>query len=978
MTAPTAPAVPAPSSSRKRSRWGRRLLVLLLALVLFVAFAPLLVGVGFVRDRIAAAAGRAIGRPVAIAALSASWTKGVDIEGLRVDSPPGFDEPLATVKHAHLGLDLKALLGGRVDAQLEVDSPWITFLEDDEGRSNAEGFFAATPEEPREATDEALPRLRVRVRDGLIRAQSPCEELPEEVRDVNADLALDPDGRAEIRFRAVASRAALEGQDAHLTVEALLPADGEGKVDIDIPELDLARIGQLIECTSGICEMRGRMALKVRGIARPGPAFSGELRTDARDLAFCLPAGDRFAVKSIEVVANLLPGAATSIGDVLVRAKQVVLGPGALSLQGYVDPEIVLRVEAERPTTDHAGATVVRLQEARSAILDIQSVPGSAPLTLTSTPDATGAGPATLEVDGVVEAALDLDAVARAFGAALGLEPTDRMAGVLKAQANVALQGGRGKLHATLLGAPLTLPKSWGRDLRPTRVEGKAEVTLGERDLVVSVPRLTGLGMDLKLLATLLKRDGTYDLQKADCQVAADLGRARPFLAPLLELEPKAALTGTLQAATTVAPEGDHLRLRGAATVAHFRWQDETGRLRADDVPVGLRHDALIAREEGEPHRLESVELTLPGLRAALAGSLLERAGEHDLDARMTLSGDAAKLARTLAVYLGEEYADLVGRGPIEGTLAVTGRTGKGGEALLANGKLVAGGWSTGGLELLDARLDLERKNPATAQTLRFASQVNGGTLAVDAQLRPGRLNTSWQASLNARGIDTSKLLVSQGLGRYLTYLFPTIVPMDASTNVLSGKLDADLNLAAADLAGDRLAPTLAGQGRLTMAQGRIGESTLFEVATQGGGLGKIGQILAATVPEIGKELKGLSRHLTFHRLESRFDVAKEILTIRHGMLEGERVNISFPGRVAFDQRMDLKLLVTLGGKAGERLGRILPSKTIPLTARGTLSDPVLTPDLKASDLQAGALKGLIPGGGEGNPVDRLRDLFGK
>ena len=967
----TAPTMPVPPPAKKPRRWGRRLLLLALVLLLLVAFAPFLVGLPLVRDRIAALASEAVGRPVALQRLAASWTKGIDVDGIRVDSPAGFEEPLATVKHVHVDVDLAALLRGRLDAAVEVQSPWITFLRDEEGASNTDDLFVGGRREARDAESTGpgpRPRLRLKVRDGLLRARGAKGGEPQEVRDLDADLGMDPDGRIEVRLEAVASRAAPGGEDAAISLDGVLPAEGEGPLHVAIPELDLARIAELVECASGVCDLRGRVAVALQGKTAPGPVFSGELRADARELALRLPDGNAFAVQSLEIVGTLLPGAATSIGDVRVRARQVVLGPGPLSVHGYVEPEILVHLETERPTGGGVGPTIVRLKEARSALLTVQPVAGRPPPTLTA-PSA---------VSGEAQAALDLAAVGGAFGALLRLEPTDRMAGVVRADVRVAMDGERGEAHATLQSTPITLPASWGSNLPATRLEGQADARATDGEVTLSVPRLAGLGFDVNARATLTRRGESLEASEAHVAWKADLQRSRPILLALLDLAPREQLAGAVASTVELRPDGTGLALRGQTTVSGFGWRDADGRVRIQGADVRVDHEAVVAREPGTPHRLDAIRVSLPGLEGVLTGTLTPGEDALDLDGRLSLRGDAGRLAPLVAGFLGEGYADLKGRGALEGVLALRGLTGRGGERLLANGHLGAGAWSTGGLEVTGARLEFERASAAVAQTVRFVAQVNGGTLKADAGFTPGPRETPWQAALDAKGIDTSTLLVSHGLGRFLTYLFPTIVPMDASTNVLSGKLDATLNLAAADIGGERLAPTLAGQGKILMAQGRIGDSTLFQVATRGGGLGKIGPLLAAAVPEIGRELEGLSRHLTFRSLESTFVVEREVLTIRHGMLEGDRVNIAFPGRVAFDQRMDLKVLVTLGGKAGERLGRILPSKTIPLTARGTLSAPVLTPELKASDLQGGALKGLIPGVGEGNPVEKLRDLFGR
>jgi hypothetical protein len=78
------------------ARWVRRIVVVLVVLVVIVGLAPLALSLPFVRTFVADQVSASLGRPVRIEAASAFWGKGIDAEGIVLESPPGFDGPLAT------------------------------------------------------------------------------------------------------------------------------------------------------------------------------------------------------------------------------------------------------------------------------------------------------------------------------------------------------------------------------------------------------------------------------------------------------------------------------------------------------------------------------------------------------------------------------------------------------------------------------------------------------------------------------------------------------------------------------------------------------------------------------------------------------------------------------------------------------------------------------------------------------------------
>ena len=236
---------------------------------------------------------------------------------------------------------------------------------------------------------------------------------------------------------------------------------------------------------------------------------------------------------------------------------------------------------------------------------------------------------------------------------------------------------------------------------------------------------------------------------------------------------------------------------------------------------------------------------------------------------------------------------------------------------------------------------------------------MNGGTARVDGRARLGGAAIPWTATAKVAGVDTSGVLVSRGLGRFLAFTLPALLPAGKATPVLSGRLDADLQGGAPSIADPALSHGLRGEGRIHMAGGEIQQSTLFGGA-RGGNFDRVISMLKVAVPEAGRALQELSRAVTFSQLDSRFRVQDRVLTLEQAKLVGSSAHVDMSGRVDFDQRVDLRAKVTLQGGGGRALGEVLPGGAIPLKISGSLEAPQVDPDVDLKDLAAGGLGGRL------------------
>jgi hypothetical protein len=272
------------------------------------------------------------------------------------------------------------------------------------------------------------------------------------------------------------------------------------------------------------------------------------------------------------------------------------------------------------------------------------------------------------------------------------------------------------------------------------------------------------------------------------------------------------------------------------------------------------------------------------------------------------------------------------------------------------------GAFRSGGLSLSQGSLTAKRPDGARPLALSVSSGVNGGTLKADASVDLGREERPWGATVVARGIDTSALVTSKGAARWLPMVLPALVPAGSKTPVLSGRLDADLELRSSALLGDAMAAALSGKGSLAMGRGSLSDSTLFAAIA---GKGKGGTALTALgklVPEVGRELEALGRSVVFSEMSSRFGIGARQVRLDEVKLTAERASLVFSGVVGFDGRTDLRVPLRLGGDVGKAIRPYVKDQTIPLRVRGDVEKPRVEPDLTLENVGKGLLEDLFKG----------------
>lgn len=185
---------PAPSAKKRKARWGRRLGVLALFLVVLlgvvVGFAPQIASLPTVYGYGLSMANDMLEGNIAIDGLALSWGGPIEVRGLRVTDPGGMQ--VVNVPRVTAGLGLWGLIRSYLNFQtIEIESPDITIvLTPDNKVTIAEAF---SPKAPATKTESggSLPELRGRIvlKDGTVRVvRAGGDEYV--VRGINSDVTL--------------------------------------------------------------------------------------------------------------------------------------------------------------------------------------------------------------------------------------------------------------------------------------------------------------------------------------------------------------------------------------------------------------------------------------------------------------------------------------------------------------------------------------------------------------------------------------------------------------------------------------------------------------------------------------------------------------------------------------------------------------------------------------------------------------------
>ncbi|MDZ7699132.1 MAG: hypothetical protein U5R49_20105 [Deltaproteobacteria bacterium] len=120
--------------------WATGVFVLVISLLAVgVLLTPRVISTRWVKNQIENKASTAMKRAVHIQSLDWRWTDGIRIRGLKIDDDPSFSKnPLISVNHTFLKLDLSALLNRRIVLIFKMEGVHAHLIRQRDGRTNLE------------------------------------------------------------------------------------------------------------------------------------------------------------------------------------------------------------------------------------------------------------------------------------------------------------------------------------------------------------------------------------------------------------------------------------------------------------------------------------------------------------------------------------------------------------------------------------------------------------------------------------------------------------------------------------------------------------------------------------------------------------------------------------------------------------------------------------------------------------------------
>ena len=217
MDSPRAP-VTADAAPRPRRRFGfwKVALVLLGAVVVVVAIAPMLLSLGFVHTKIEESAQSALGVPVKLRSYGIGWLSGLHVEGLTIDNPPGFppDKKLLKLESMTGDVSLTGLLRGKVALSGKIAGLDVRVHQKADGTLNVVelGKSGKTSPESKpepsgggkgggsEGVDLSDVKLDLQLVDALVEIESEQTGVLESIQKINASIQ-KPYGTSDVKLQ---------------------------------------------------------------------------------------------------------------------------------------------------------------------------------------------------------------------------------------------------------------------------------------------------------------------------------------------------------------------------------------------------------------------------------------------------------------------------------------------------------------------------------------------------------------------------------------------------------------------------------------------------------------------------------------------------------------------------------------------------------------------------------------------------------
>ena len=913
----------------------------------------------------------------------------LETEAVTLGHPPGFDVdvPFATVERVSAGVKLLPLLERRFEiGRVRVDGLRLNLMRGPDGRGNWQDFRTssaapASEDEPQtETLVEQLDIEQIEIRDGelrwyeepsapryvlrgidvatgRIRAGEPVDvTLAVDVEDAETQRRFAVETRASVGLEVLGAAAADAAVSLRRFALRLAARDSAG-AELAAGTLDAEAADALADGSVSISSARVDARLAPVDALPAGLDFGasfGELRFDPRAGAFAV---DGLTTRLAGITAEWRIDARDVIDapqlEGELRITDAAIGPAletfGIALPEGVDPNALGRIDAS--ATFRAALSIADAAPADGAAAPVLGPWRIDTLGLDALEVDFGgtrlAGDAALGDDGVLRARFDvpehapgdgLRTLAAAFAPSeIDIAAIDRLA--VSGRVELGLADGSvavPELRAALLGAELTATveapaaNASGRvlrgTLRTTRIEpGRVAALLGKlMPDAISPDELGALAVDAR-----------FEYDTAARRLALDDAALEAF-----------GLSATGRVVLTSV--GDTTTATGEARVAPFSPRALMMRfgqpVPETSDPSTLQRAALSARFEAgaDGARFRNIELVLDDTRIT---------GEYAIDGvanpahRFALAIDRVNVDR----YLPPRAGDLPDNAPDDTKTA--GDIELPADALAnlkIDGSVEVGDLVLAGLEMRAVSTRIIVGDGRAVLDSARASLYGGeftGRFAVDTTAQPGLALTGRASSLA---------------------LAPLITALTGDAN-FSGTGDFDLDLT--------------GTGRTVLenvasANGRVTFS-MRDGAIEGFNLGRALCVVYNTARRLPAPAQQPDR-TEYLLIGGTATVQDGVAASRDLIARASFMDLTGAGNLALaEQRLDYTLEATLTGTTGipgcEEMGQ-LAGESLPLTLRGTVTDPEIRPDF--SKIIERRLRDALQDRLQDRIQDRLRDLL--
>lgn len=646
-SAPPSPETPSAPKPKPKRRWGRRLLIAALGLLVLAFLAPLAVSLPPVRGVIADKVGAALDRKVEIGGASAFWGSGIELEDITVHSPDGFDGPLATVHKVHADVALWATLFGTPKASVRVVQPHVTFRRNAAGVSNADGVAEALQGEDDPSKDDSQggkADIDVAIIGGKVESLGAGGAVDAALHEVDVGLAVRPSGDIGLDVRAVAAGAGLDGRAARVLAKADMLADGSMPFEIDVPGLDLERLAALIQDTTGVRDVAGRIEVTGKGTRTAQDTLAGTLHAKATSVRARTGGGVTVSFQRLLAGATMEAAEEATQFDANVQIGDLRIEDPGLAGRPYQEPSVTLSAQGLLHPQGWLRVAKAHVDAGRTLKVTVPDV-----FMLQMDPE--------LRFDGQLAVEADLERVGTWRGLVPALEPLGggRLSAQVRGRGDRALEVGIGAAITNLSLRPgETFPQGY------VEPEVRLTVNVSHAASDGTTVRVYSVASRLLRVTTRNAQDGVAFGIDGDDRVwleggfdgSVDLPSLSRLLAGHLPLESGERIGGTITFGGEGRGQGDTMQATTKVGMQNVLVPPSWSAVRE---PANLSADVALRRTRGST-TAEIRNLAGMGLGGELTARLREAEGETGLDeAEGQISLDLGRARSWLGALLGLE-----------------------------------------------------------------------------------------------------------------------------------------------------------------------------------------------------------------------------------------------------------------------------------------------------------------------------------